>query len=73
MNALSWFGSVAIVTGLFLVPRQPRNGFWCLLAGALSWLAVAYARGDWAMFALNAVTSVVDVKGVWETWPSKQR
>ncbi len=66
MNALSWFGTIASVSGAFSVASQHYLiGYVLFLIGAVSWLTIGFIRKDKPLFTLNAVFMVANFLGLY--------
>jgi uncharacterized membrane protein len=69
---LGWAANALLCVGLYLNGRKERLGFWFILAGELSWVAVALGRGLWDMAFICAVFAAFALAN-WFRWgPDKE-
>lgn len=64
MKYISWLGTVASISGSFLVAFQLMlPGYCCFLLGTVSWMYIGLQRGDRPLIVLNSAFLLANVIG----------
>ena len=68
-NKISWFGTLASISGSFIVAMQYyKIGYVLFLLGSISWLVVAVVKQDKALGVLNGAFLLANLLGLYKTF-----
>jgi hypothetical protein len=65
LQALGWFGTVAIFTGFYGMGNKSRLSYYTYIAGESAWCAKGYLGSDWALTAMCVGFVLIAVRNYW--------